>query len=372
MNKSVSIFFIFLVSVFSLTAEDCIIRDGKAELHQYIKTTDRVKLREGQGLTAKMICVLEPETYAEITALGKRESIDGLNCSWIKINTGENEGWCYGGYLTDIFYGFEKEFSKKEIEDFFPEGSYISCCTDEMGEYIITLRKEKGTYYYSSGYFEDGVKVDRKVNPDSISVTYKPSYSWASNESECSGAYIVSFEDPESERPVEIKTGEFHKGEPVLVQNEFSVIFEGDHRFVTETAIRYSDHSEKSSPFGFNFVIRNYKMKNCSKVYKGNKHLVFGRSIIKYPFNGKNGWWYLVSEDIIEHNGEYLLQKEPGFYWIFEDFLSKPDNKTDPDWNALEEEFAKDGALRIGISEQGKWGPCITDWDHELTDGNSE
>ena len=66
-------------------------------------TTDRLRLRSGDGLDSKIITVLEPNLGVEILEKGKKETIDNVSANWVKIKCANGyEGWCFSKYLLPI------------------------------------------------------------------------------------------------------------------------------------------------------------------------------------------------------------------------------------------------------------------------------
>ena len=74
--------------------------------------TENLKLRSGEATTTHVLTVMQAGTKVKILALGKAETIDGINSNWVKVEvqSGAKDrdgktirtgtvGWCYGGYL---------------------------------------------------------------------------------------------------------------------------------------------------------------------------------------------------------------------------------------------------------------------------------
>ena len=72
----------------------------------YVAPHDGLNLRTEPGLGGTRIRALRQYTKLTVidTSLGK-ETIDGINDYWYKVDTGEDTGWVFGGYLTSSFPG---------------------------------------------------------------------------------------------------------------------------------------------------------------------------------------------------------------------------------------------------------------------------
>ena len=74
--------------------------------------SENLKLRSGEAITSEVLTVMSDGTKVKILALGKSETIDGINSNWVKVEVQSDAkdrdgkliktgtiGWCYGGYL---------------------------------------------------------------------------------------------------------------------------------------------------------------------------------------------------------------------------------------------------------------------------------
>lgn len=64
---------------------------------------ESLRLRKEENTTSAILQTMDRGTPVKITALGKKQTIDGITANWVKVQLDNGtEGWCFGGYLVDI------------------------------------------------------------------------------------------------------------------------------------------------------------------------------------------------------------------------------------------------------------------------------
>lgn len=64
---------------------------------------ESLRLRKEESTASAILQTMDRGTPVKITALGKKQTIDGITANWVKVQLDNGtEGWCFGGYLVDI------------------------------------------------------------------------------------------------------------------------------------------------------------------------------------------------------------------------------------------------------------------------------
>jgi hypothetical protein len=68
----------------------------------YVNTGDGLNLRVSPKVSSQKICNLP--IFTEVTVIEKNNdytTIDGIKSQWVKVKSGNNIGWVFGGYLSE-------------------------------------------------------------------------------------------------------------------------------------------------------------------------------------------------------------------------------------------------------------------------------
>jgi len=61
---------------------------------------ESLRLRKEESTASAILQTMDRGTPVKITALGKKQTIDGITANWVKVQLDNGtEGWCFGGYL---------------------------------------------------------------------------------------------------------------------------------------------------------------------------------------------------------------------------------------------------------------------------------
>lgn len=82
------------------------------------QTTYNLRLRTTQETTSDILTTLEKDTKVIVKEIGKKQTIDGITASWVKVQLADGtEGWCFGGYLEEAAPDPEPvSFEQEEIK----------------------------------------------------------------------------------------------------------------------------------------------------------------------------------------------------------------------------------------------------------------
>lgn len=109
---------------------------------KYVNSKNGLNLREKPTIDSNIIITIPNREKLEIIKYNKEDIINGIKGRWVKINSGENVGWVFSGYLSNTEnINFVQETNKKEHKLQFKE-TYI-IITYQNNNYNILIQCNK-------------------------------------------------------------------------------------------------------------------------------------------------------------------------------------------------------------------------------------